>query len=255
MKIVSSVLLVLASLLCVSAMAASPLVPPNATVAGKSIGEWAAEYWKWEISIPANDNPSLSFDATGEKAKYGNVGPVFFLPGWIGSAAPASSITRSITIPEGKHIFVPVWAATDDNVGYGCTVASTTPCAGRLTIDQLFTQLAPVIDAATSVEASVDGVAVSDMANRRTTSPAFSYTLQLTDNVDQLGSFHYAGPDAIGTVFPVVADGWYLMLRPLPAGQHTVQISANPPYPGPYSITYEITIVPATSSEPAVLIP
>jgi hypothetical protein len=29
--------------------------------------------------------------------------------------------------------------------------------------------------------------------------------------------------DATGTVFPAVADGYYLMLRPLPAGQHIIK--------------------------------
>jgi hypothetical protein len=71
-----------------------------------------AVWWKWAYAIPANDNPLL--DASGQKLKFGDVGPVFFLAGLFNTSG---SVTRTVTIPANKFIFFPLENLVNDNVG------------------------------------------------------------------------------------------------------------------------------------------
>ena len=229
-----------------------PVMAPHSVVAGRDLGEWSALWWKWALSIPATDNPLL--DTNGAKSKFGDVGPVFFLTGELTpfGGTPPVAVTRSVTIPANKFIFFPVENAWIDNVGNGCAVPTTTPCAGRLTIDQLFTQLEGLLTV-TALHASIDHKPVGDLFAHRETAPAFSYSLQITDSLAE-AVFGYAGADAVGPVFPAVADGYYLMLNPLPVGQHTINFGGTVAGAS-LDVTYHVTVTAKPSHEPAVLIP
>jgi hypothetical protein len=74
----------------------------NPKVYGKTYGEWAAEWWKWAASFPADMNPIG--DETGELCDMGQSGPVWFLAGTFG----ATDVERDCTIPPGKAIFYPI---------------------------------------------------------------------------------------------------------------------------------------------------
>ncbi len=231
----------------------SLVVAPHSVVDGKTLQEWAAVWAKWFWAFPVNDNPMR--DTTGEKAKFGDLGRIFLLAGWFGTP-PSGTIYRSVTIPANKCIFFALESATDDNVGNGCTTPGTTKCDGRLTIDALFAQLGELVKPI-SLHASVDGKQLLNLWAHKETAPVFSYTLQLTDNLYQ-GVNGYAGPDALGTVFPVVADGYYLMLRPLSVGHHTINFGSTTNFVGQeltVDITYEITVTPTISLNPAVVVP
>ncbi|MGA7413757.1 MAG: hypothetical protein WBW33_25000 [Bryobacteraceae bacterium] len=223
------------------------VMPPHSVVAGKTLQEWSALWWKWAYAIPATDNPLL--DDNGDKSKFGDVGPVFFLAGWF-FQPPQPTVHRSVTIPADKFIFFPIVNAVVDNVGNGCTAPTTTPCPGRLTIDQLFTQLAGFFSPnPAALTATVDDKQIPNLWEHRETAPAFSYTFQITDSLSEK-SFGYAGPDAVGTVFPAVADGYYLMLRPLHPRHHTISFGD-----GHFLIIYNVAVTAAESRQPAVLIP
>ena len=76
-----AILAILAVLLVIPATVASQeqqesVLPPHSVVAGKTLGEWSALWWKWALGIPAPDNPML--DLNGAKSRFGDVGPVFF---------------------------------------------------------------------------------------------------------------------------------------------------------------------------------
>jgi hypothetical protein len=46
---------------------------------------------------------------------------------------------------------------------------------------------------------------------------------------------------------PTVDDGFYVMLRPLPVGAHTLRIHGeNPVHSFVLDVTYELTVVPLT---------
>jgi len=228
------------------------VLPPHSVVAGKTLGDWSAVWWKWAFAIPANDNPLL--DPTGEKSKFGDVGPVFFLAGTFNPSGSAT-VTRTVTIPGNKFVFFPLVNFVNDNVGNGCSAPSSIPCANRQNIDAL---KAPFdgphgIPAVTALHASIDGHSIGDLFSHRESSPVFSYTLQLTDNLQEISNQIPTTLDFSGTVFPVVADGFYLMLRPLPIGQHVINfggvLSGNS-----LDVTYQVTVTPP-SSQRVVAVP
>jgi hypothetical protein len=151
-----------------SSLTASAALPPHSKVACRTLAEWSVLWWSWAFSFPVNDNPLL--DMPGEKAKYGDVGPVFFLGGLFNASG---SVMRTATVPAGKFIFFPVVNLVNDNVGV----------VPRVTIDELAAQLAAAIPSLTDLHASVDSVPVPGLRQHRETSPVFSYTLQSTDNL------------------------------------------------------------------------
>lgn len=108
--------------------------------------------------------------------------------------------------------------------------------AGPLTVPELRALVAPSIDAANHLSASVDGHAVP---MRRVRSIPFAVA-QPADNVfvDACG-----GPpqSPAGVFSPAVDDGYYVLLAPLSKGKHTVRILATS---GSFAIdvTYNLTI-------------
>src|SRR5438876_408393 len=97
------------------------------------------------------------------------------------------------------------------------------------------------------------GRVVGDLLSHREAAPVVSYALQLTDNLQQVVN-GITTPDATGTVFPAVADGYYLMLRPLPAGQHVIKFGGVL-FGGALDVTYQMSVTSTRSIEPVVLVP
>jgi hypothetical protein len=226
------------------------VLPPHSIVAGKTLGDWSSVWWKWAFAIPANDNPLL--DPTGEKSKFGDVGPVFFLAG-VFNPSGSATVARTVTIPSNKFVFFPLVNFVNDNVGNGCSTPSSVPCATRLNIDTLQGQLNGGLPGITALHASIDGHSIGDLFSHRETSPVFSYTLQLTDNLQEVSN-KITTPDATGTVFPVVADGYYLMLRPLPIGPHVINFGGVS-FGNSLDVTYQVTVTPQSSSQRVVAVP
>jgi hypothetical protein len=213
------------------------VLQPHSEVKGRTLGEWSAVWWKWAYGIPTNDNPVYN-DTNGAKAKFGDVVPVFFLAG-----AFSGTVRRTATVPAEEFVFFPVLNFVNDNVGNPT----------RFTIDDLSSQLAGAIATITELHASVDGVTVPNLSTHREVSPVFSYTLQLTGNVQQT-VFGNTGPDAVGTVFPAVADGIYLMLKPLSPGHHSINFGGTSAF-GSLDVTYDLTVTETEVEQPAVLVP
>jgi len=95
------------------------ILPPQSHPQGKTYGEWAVAWWQWALSIPEAQSPVA--DATGEFAGVGQSGPVWFLAGTFGNSAE-----RTVTVPAGKSIFMPV-----HNWIFGAGVHSTVAAEAR----------------------------------------------------------------------------------------------------------------------------
>lgn len=198
------------------------VVPPNSTAYGNKYSEWSAEWWQFVLSIPASENPL--FDADGSQCVLGQRGPVWFLVGWFGPGAAM----RACSVPEGTALFFPVINVVDVN--------TTTQTA-----KELRAETAPCLDAVTFLSVVVDGVPIPKLREKfRVKSEVFAVTLP----VDNL-----FGIDP-GTYSPTIDDGYYVMLKPLSVGPHTLHFegaSAGCPLIGsPFSVDvmYDITIVP-----------
>ena len=55
------------------------VLPAGSTVAGKTIGAWSGDWWRWAVSFSQPNDPFT--DATGSRANLNQSGPVFFLAG------------------------------------------------------------------------------------------------------------------------------------------------------------------------------
>ena len=161
-------------------------------------------------------------DLTGENCHVGQSGDVWFLAGGYGT----STIRRQCTIPEGKYIFIPVinmvyWAKKEESIS--CDEAKQ---SAALNNDNLL-----------SIGITLDSMTAWNPANTRIAS---------ADCFDMLGLV----PDELNPpkIYPAATDGYWVMLRPLTRGIHTLKFKAQ--YgreKGPYSkmaqdIEYELLI-------------
>jgi hypothetical protein len=91
------------------------------------------------------------------------------------------------------------------------------------------------IDAVTTLLVEVDGIPIRNLDLFRFTSSVFIITLP-QDNLFQ------APP---GTYFPAVDEGFYVMLKPLSVGKHTLRIHGeNPSFAFVLDVTYHLTVLP-----------
>ncbi|MEJ7605383.1 MAG: hypothetical protein WKF37_03755 [Bryobacteraceae bacterium] len=182
------------ALTCAPADAAA--IPAGSTVAGKTLGEWSAQWWQWALSFPAATNPVL--DTTGNSASLGDVGPVFFLAGTFSS----TPVTRTFAVPAGKFIFFPLLSGFLSEEG---------------SVADMRARLATFVGNTTELHASIDGVNIPNLFSHREVSPVFDITLG-PDNI-------FAAPPRVYT--PSVSDGYWLMLEPLPSGNHTIRFGGT----------------------------
>lgn len=173
------------------------LVPPYGKVAGRTTAEWAADLWQWTFSFLEGESPVFD-DETGELAYLGDVGgPVFF-------AAAASNVRRSFDVPCGKYMLVPLvdqaWTLEGDD----------TEAFARQ-------QNAEFLATVSSLVARLDGKRIPDLYSYVQSSPSL-FTVTIPDG----GLF---GPE--GGTFQAVTAGYFLMIKPLPRGPHSLVFGAT----------------------------
>jgi hypothetical protein len=210
--------------------ASDPLVlPPNSKVYGKSNVEWSADWLKWALPIPAGANPIL--DTTGDYAAVGQTGKVWFLAGVTGSG-DVPPVVRTISIPEDTYLFFPIvnyfWVNTPET---GDAPWSSVQEANVRNI------LSDIVDTATGLSLEIDGSLVLNLAD---------YRLQSADDhcrIPPLGVDNIFGVDLRPNAHPCVADGYWVMVRPLPAGSHKIKFTGG--LSGfSLDVTYNITVQP-----------
>lgn len=185
--------------------------------------DYSAKWWQWSLSIPAEVNPLG--DTDGSYCSVGQQGDVWFLGGTL-DGSPAE---RSCTIPYGKKIFFPIINAECSVIeGYGETNAELSTCAKDL------------MDHVTEVEVLVDGVTLKNVKKSRVQSKPFEFSLPPGDTLELFGE--EPNPSR------AVSDGWWVLLPPLPEGEHVIVIYGVAPFPEwdwtfEQSIKYNISIV------------
>jgi hypothetical protein len=227
--------LILCLIIALSTSLCAQVLPNDAIVEGKTIGEWSAEWLKWMVVIPTNQNPML--DPDGSSAGVGQPdGNVFFL-GFVPGFTPGT-VTRSFTVPEGKYLFLPVMFYEADNV-------NTFP---PLSVEELRDQAAGIVDNPIELHASIDGIEVPNLLEHRAISPVFSFFYEIADNFH---TWAFNGQPITGLIDPVIADGYWLMVEPLPPGVHTLHFGGklrNGTFI-PADIIDHITVVPSALPE------
>src|SRR5262245_59217771 len=81
------------------------IIPPNAHPYGMTYGEWSADWWKWALALPKDQNPLYDQEGNCSNGANGQHGPVWFLVGVINESGAAD---RNCTVPAGKALFFPI---------------------------------------------------------------------------------------------------------------------------------------------------
>jgi hypothetical protein len=231
------VLVGLVAFICAaSAQADDPLLriaPIHTTPAGQTYGRWAAEWWQWALGIPEAVNPLT--DPTGAHCAQRQVDEVWFLAG---SVLP-DPVVRSCEVPAGKSLFFPLI-----NTFYGAFLNDPPD-----TRTEAFVRAAGSCTEPAQIAVAIDDVNVPKPTRFFTgasgsQSPIFNVRLP-PGNV--LGVDETAVPELV--LSPSAEQGYYLFVRPLPPGPHTLRWVASGCTPGnAQDITYQLTVVGGSSS-------
>jgi hypothetical protein len=198
------------------------VLPPGARAYGMTYGAWGAAWWNWALSSSLADNPVA--DETGANCHVNQAGPVWFLAGTFGGPA-----VRHCHVPAGKALFFPiintVWWATEPDE----------------TEEEIREGANATIDQVTVLECSINGVPLKKLDAYRADSPAFTLHLPEGAIADELF-------DLSGDFYPAVADGYWIMLAPLPRGKHVIHfrgVQGDPNDPlFETEVTYFLTVGP-----------
>jgi len=187
------------------------VLPPYSYPFGKSYGDWSAEWWKWAISIPANnEHPFNDPNWDCGVSSHQQSGKVWYLVGAFTAvfpALPGTEKTYSCKIQTGKAIFFPVINSECSNVEpnpyFANNESEARQCAEKFN--------SGLVSYAVDLEVIIDGKRVRNVDRYRFQSPYFTFNLP-QPNI--LGASEAQGKS--------VSDGYWIMLAPLSNGKHTV---------------------------------
>jgi hypothetical protein len=216
-----------------AAAAPASVYPPNARVHGRTHGDWAALWARWFISVPMHVDPAdpskgilnPNFETTGATCGVRQSGPVFFLANL---HPDTDGAVRRCTVPAGKTLLLPL-----------STGLCTNGPGERKSVADVQFECRISADVVEAVAVEIDGVAVPDVMSYRVQSKPFPYKV-----VKDSCCF----PEELGyrvgrTYWPAVMEGWFVMIKPLPAGEHVIKYSDNAPIAtGQTSATYILTV-------------
>jgi hypothetical protein len=168
---------------------------------GRSYELWTIKWWKWLVSIPKIINPA--FDESGVNCHSNQNDPnVWFIAGTFGGFAE-----RQCTIPLGKSIFFPIInieaSFNDTEVSSELELVSFT----KTHIDD--------IDVS-GIQVKVDNMMIDKLDRYRISTPAFDLNF-LEDNI----------LNAKAGLTKAASDGYWIFLRPLCRGLHTLFFSGS----------------------------
>ncbi len=158
---------------------------------------WAANWCNWFLSIPKKKNPS--FDRAGKHCAENQIDPhVWFLGGSFGSE---SVIKRRCSIPKTRGIFFPIIEKEDSFV----------EDTDLMTEEELASRAKQAMDGVTFLEAKIDGKYIEDLKRYRVKSDFYDLIFPYKNVYDLVPGLTRS-----------VCDGYWIFLKPLPAGKHSV---------------------------------
>jgi hypothetical protein len=219
------------------------IAPINTLPEGQSYGRWAVEWQQWSNGTPSPVNPLT--DATGEHCAQRQVGNVWFLAG---TYQPLSDtvIRNECKIPAGKSLFFALIGT-----GYGAFLNDP-----PVTRTEEFVRSPDVQGSCTEpahITVQIDGFNVPNPTQYFTgasgsLSPIFNVQLP----VNNILGLHDNTPNVVGdgleadelVLSPSAEQGYYLFVRPLSPGAHTIHWTATGCVPNKkQDITYNLTVV------------
>lgn len=191
----------------------SKIVKPGDQFFDKSYNELVSEWTNWLTMEPIATNPA--FDANGEFCDRNQQGGIWFL-----ATTFVGIENRTCEVPADKAIFIDLngvflsFSPEFPENGDPCLELDTDLEKVRCDVNNDI-PLAPNI----SLEAIIDGVPVEDLLAFRAQSGPGGFTLSVPAE-SLLTDFGFPSGDRS----PAVADGYFLFLKPLASGEHTLNI-------------------------------
>lgn len=189
---------------------------------GISYGDWVARWWQWNIGISPAEHPRDHFSS--QTCTIHQNGSVWFLPDIL-----SGKEERTCTIPNGKAILVPLLTGfcDDDN---------TDP---SVKTDEGLRKCAMQGNEYGVIGASLDGQNLQNIDQDRTQTRFFNLTVP-TNNFC----------NCVSGTFKTMADGFFVFLKPLPAGKHDLILTTSvmnlvaPSYNYAAESIYHLTVSP-----------
>jgi hypothetical protein len=253
------------------------IYPPNSQPFGLSYGAWSAKWWQWVYSIPLETNPQYQGTVPQPQVPVSvtvdcsllQSGPVWFLGATFGGRAVREC---KDPVPADVSLFFPVTNTYFGVIGFDCIHDGSFARVGYPLLpvndcldnpwrhpdlglypptDQVkvhnWQSLVALVTTGLNTavfNADIDGVPVSNLGTYRAKAPMFSVTTP-ADNVLGFGwgfpGDWTHGTGVADTYGPDGSDGYWLMLKPLAPGRHTVHFSSGvaPPW---LEVTYQFTV-------------
>ena len=173
----------------------SHLIDPDDFVFDHTQVDWSEAYLQWIAAFPRDASPVS--DGSGALCAAKQDGDVWFLAASNGGAP----VERKCSVPSGKTLFVPLAVTVERSGNKEPDCASMAHIAAG--------NLAQVAD----LSMTIDGFSVFNLERyRQPTGDCFALGLRQVPR---------------SAAKTAVADGWYVMLQPLPAGAHTISVTAR----------------------------
>ena len=188
---------------------------------GKSYGDWASEFWnKWIAKNIDQATPKpggcliVNDDYKSE--------PMVML---METADVNSPPTQACQISSNQGIIVPLWVGWCD--AGGSPGVNLTKCAKEENLGNIVSDV------------KVDGVPVAKLDVRQSVIPGsglLDYKINSLTNVTQstskvftltIPSNSVEIPNNVAGTWQAASDGWWVFLKPLPAGQHTISYNVH----------------------------
>jgi hypothetical protein len=178
-----------------SAPPAVAVIDADELVFDRSQVEWAESYLQW-VAAFARDSSPVS-DTTGAQCGAKQGGEVWFLASSDGTAP----VVRACAVPAGKTLFVPVVSTMQRS-------SSREPNCGAMA-----RLAAGALSRVSGLAMAIDGRPVDELGSHLLpTCDCFALDARLASR---------------STTKAAVADGYYVMLPPLPPGPHTIEVGAR----------------------------
>jgi hypothetical protein len=175
---------------------------PDSRPYGLSYGEWTVKWWQWFAAIAADKHPGG--DNTGQNTGIGqNDNNVWFLAGTFGRGKAAE---RKCAIPRGRSILFPV-------INYEMNTLEKPDLTTDL---ELLNHVIQDQDDIINLDALVDSQKIPIYRVR--SEPSF-FTITIPENNAVLAS--------CGGTTRATADGYWVFLKPLTPGKHTIYFSGS----------------------------
>jgi len=238
-KLAYVVLLAVVSAVVAQAATASPdlgenpnsaLFPKSSHPYGADLATWADRESQWAYAQPLAHNPL--FDQTGADCAVGQDGQVWFLPRILGPRVFSGS--RSCTIPPHNAILLEIGAYVNP---YPCPDPNFQPAPGQSLYGFLIADAKAFMDGVNHLEVALDGEQFSDVLSYRFHS---NDLFTLTGDLSLQAAFD---PCITGSPQPAIVDGFFMMFKPLPPGEHVIRVFGTDVRGANKTYTYYLNIV------------